>query len=182
MARVYTKIGDVFAVKLDDGSRKFFQLIAYDRTQLTSDVIRAFKQRYPINEKPNLAEIVSGEVEFYAHCTTSLGVKMDLWEKVGSIKEIGETKHILFRDSDDYGDKVDVSYRWIVWRINEKVVKVGKLKGENRKAEIGVVVNPEGIVDRIKTGKYNFRYPGFEQESHPSALKQMLERILSLFR
>lgn len=41
-------------------------------------------------------------------------------------------------------------------------IKVGDLKGENRKANIGLVVTPYNIVDRIKTGKYQFAYSGFE--------------------
>ena len=73
MARVYTKIGDIFSVDLEHGTKKYFQLIAYDQ-----------------------------------------------------------------------------------------FTYVGELEGENRKAEIGVVVNPFDIVKRIKTGYYDFVYPQFE--------------------
>ncbi|RYD87997.1 MAG: hypothetical protein EOP54_27945 [Sphingobacteriales bacterium] len=38
MKLVNTKIGDVFCVKIDDSTKKYFQLIAYDLTQLNSDV------------------------------------------------------------------------------------------------------------------------------------------------
>lgn len=168
MVRVYTKIGDVFSVKIDETSKKYFQLIAYDLTQLNSDVIRAFKRVYPTNLSLSLSEIVEGEVEFYAHCVTKAGVKLGLWEKVGSNKNIGETNYILFRDTNDYGTKVGeepikISSDWYVWHINDRdFTDVGKLKGENRKAEIGIVVNPYDIVERIKTGKYNFFYPDFE--------------------
>ena len=121
-----------------------------------------------LDEKANLSEIVNGEVEFYAHCVTKWGVKMNLWEKVGNNKEIGALEHILFRDTNDYGCKVGeepvkISSKWYVWHINdENFTRVGKLVGENRNAEIGVVVNPYDIVARIKTGKYNFIYPSFE--------------------
>jgi len=167
MARVITKIGDVFSVKIDDGSKKYFQLIAFDLTQLNSDVIRAFKKIYPVNENPDLSEIVSGEVEFYAHCVTKSGVKMGCWEKIGHVKEVGSLNHILFRDTNDCGCKegefVRVSERWYIWRINdENFTRVGKLVGENRKAEIGVVVTPDDVVERMKTGKYDFLYPDFE--------------------
>ena len=73
MARVYTKIGDIFSVDLEHGTKKYFQLIAYDQ-----------------------------------------------------------------------------------------FTYVGELEGENRKAEIGVVMPPLAIVERIKTGKYSFVYPEFE--------------------
>ena len=164
--RVYTKIGDVFSVKIDENNKKFFQLIAFDLTQLNSDVIRAFKNIYSINENPNLSEIVNKDVEFYAHCVAKWGVKMNLWEKVGNTTEIGDITHILFRGTSDSGSKpgeqVKVSYKWYVWNINGKFRDVGKLVGENRKAEIGTVVNPYDIVERIKTGKYSFFYPDFE--------------------
>jgi len=167
MARVYTKIGDVFSVKIDDEHVKYFQLIAYDLAQLNSDVIRAFKKEYFISDKPVLSEIVNGEVAFYAHCVTKWGVKMNLWAKIGSTPEVGELKHILFRNTNDAGGKIGeliaISHKWYVWRINdEDYTRVGKLEGENRKAEIGVVVNPYDVVDRMKTGKYKFVYPGYE--------------------
>ena len=83
--RASTKIGDVFSVGIDNNSKKYFQYVANDLTQLNSDVIRAFKKVYPINAKHELSEIVSGEVEFFAHCVTKLGLKMKFWEKVGNI-------------------------------------------------------------------------------------------------
>jgi len=165
--RVITKTGDVFSVKIDENSIKYFQLIAYDLTQLNSDVIRAFKTIYPIDTKPDLSEIVKGEVEFYAHCVTKWGVKLGYWEKAGTVKEVGALNHILFRGTSDSGCKageepIKISEKWYVWNINERFRDVGKLIGENRNAEIGIVFPPFAIVERIKTGKYNFFYPDFE--------------------
>jgi len=167
MARIITKIGDVFLAKIDENNKKYFQLIAFDLTQLNSDVIRAFKGVYPIDVKPDLSEIINGEIEFYAHCITKLGVKSGYWEKAGHVKEVGELNHILFRGTSDYGCKageepVRVSDKWYIWRINESFRDVGKLVGENRKAEIGVVMDSESIVHRMKTGKYDGFYPEFE--------------------
>jgi hypothetical protein len=168
MVRTNTKIGDVFSVKIDDNSKKYFQYIVSDLTQLNSDVIRVFKNVYLINDNPDIAEIIKGEVEFYAHCVTKIGLKMNLWERVGNTTEVGNTDQILFRDTNDYGSKVGeepikVSKNWYIWRINDKnFTRIGKLEGENRKAEIGIVVNPFGIIERIKTGRYGFKYPDFE--------------------
>src|SRR5690349_12420930 len=103
MARVYTKIGDVFCAKISEDTKKHFQLIAYDLTQLNSDVIRAFKKEYAVSETPDLSEIVAGEVEFYAHCVTKFGVKLNLWEKIGTIADIGKVEP-LFRSSGDVGN------------------------------------------------------------------------------
>lgn len=168
MARVNTSIGDVFCVKVDDSGKKYFQLIAFDSTQLNSDVIRAFKKVYPLNADIELSEIVSGEVEFYAHCVTKLGLKMKVWEKVGNIMVIGDTTQILFRGTDDYGSKtgedpIKKSNKWYVWRINgADFTQVGKLEGQNRKAFIGLVINPLGILELIRGNKYPINYPEFE--------------------
>lgn len=117
--RVYTKIGDIFSVKIDENHKKYFQLIAYDLTQLNSDVIRAFKKEYPISITPNLSEVVGKEIDFYAHCVTKSGIKLNLWEKVGNTKEVGNTSQVLFRDTNDYGCKMDeepikVSNQWYI--------------------------------------------------------------------
>jgi hypothetical protein len=166
--RVITKIGDIFSVKVDDSHKKYFQLIAFDLTQLNSDVIRAFKNKYPIDTNPVVSEIVNGEVSFYAHCVAKWGVKLGFWEKAGESPEIGRIDHILFRDTPDYGRKegeepISISNRWYVWHIgDEDVTRVGRLEGENRNAEIGVVMSPKSIVNRLKTGEYIGSYPGFE--------------------
>jgi len=161
MTRANTKIGDVFSVKIDDSSNKYFQYIVSDLTQLNSDVIRGFKKVYPINTNPDLSEIVNGEVEFYAHCVTKLGIKMGYWEKVGNISDIGNFDNVLFRSSAD-NPQTGVSQNWWVWKINEEQKSVGKLTEENRKAEIGSVIPPDSIVHRMQTGEYDFVYPEFE--------------------
>lgn len=161
MARANTKKGDVFSVKIDDKSKKYFQYIISDLTQLNSDVIRAFKKVYPINANPDLSEIVNGEVEFYAHCVTKLGIKMGFWEKVGNTDDVGNFDDVLFRSSGD-NPQTKVSHDWWVWKINKEQRRVGKLEGENRKAELGSVIPPDSIVHRIQTGKYDFVYPEFE--------------------
>jgi hypothetical protein len=167
MVRANTKIGDIFSVKIDDNHKKYFQLIAFDSTQLNSDVIRAFKTTYDINANPNLSEIIKDETEFYTHCVTKFGIKFSLWEKIGNNLDVGDIRKVLFRGSNDSGckpgEQVKISTNWYVWQINDAdFTRVGKLEGENRKAEIGVVVNPYDVLDRIKTGKFNFFYPGFE--------------------
>ncbi|MEG2764087.1 MAG: hypothetical protein RR926_14040, partial [Chryseobacterium sp.] len=75
---------------------------------------------------------------------------------------------ILFRGTLDYGHKqgeepIKVSDNWRIWRIGDNdFTSVGKLQGENRKAEIGIVIPPYAIVDRIKKGYFDFYYPDFE--------------------
>jgi len=163
--RVRTKIGDVFSVPLDNSGKKYFQYVANDLTQLNSDIIRAFKRLYPSDCASDLREVVSGEVDFYAHVVIKWGIKRNLWEKVGSVP-YDEMPEVWFRDTNDYGIKlgaipVEISHNWYVWRINEEFRHVGKLEGEFQKAQIGIVVRPDDIVNRLRTGQYKFSYPGY---------------------
>ena len=141
------------------------QYIVNDLIQLNSDVIRVFKKIYKIEEAPELSEIVNNEVEFYAHCVTKLGIKLGCWEKIGNIK-YDEKPFVIFRDTNDHGSKpgkqIEISKKWYVWQIGDFAFRrVGVLLEENQKAEIGIVINPLSIVHRIKTGCYDFRYPGY---------------------
>jgi hypothetical protein len=217
MARVRTKVGNVFVVKLgeawnrylqylnevvpvDEGakriydearrrcqrlpqpsqmeevSKKYFQYVANDLTMLNSSVIRAFKTAYPIDANPDLSEVVTGEVEFYAHCVIRWGLEMGLWEKVGNVTDVGRVEEALFAtppqspipDIPPALERVRLelekaSRNWRVWRINDPdFTYVGELRGENRKAEIGGVMPPDAIIYRMRTGKYPGVYPDFE--------------------
>ena len=110
--RVVTKVGDVFCANIDGKYKRYLQYIVSDLEQLNSDVIRVFKEKYPIDAEPKLDEVVKGEVDFYAHCVVSGGVKRGLWEKVGKCADVGDVEHIIFRCKgimiegdfkDDYG-------------------------------------------------------------------------------
>ena len=161
--RVSIKIGDIFSVKVDDEHVKYFQFIITDKTQLSSDVIRAFKDLYPAGSSVDLMTIISGEVDFYTHAFIRVGCKMGYWEKVGHHLEVGRTDHILFRNSGDYGNPtIKISNDWWVWNINHEQKRVGKLLGDNTKAEIGVVMDPESIVHKMKFGFFDGFYPEYE--------------------
>lgn len=162
MKRTLSKLGDVFSVDLDHHTQRLFQFIALDLTQLNSDVIRVFKEPYPVTDDPNFEEIVRGPVDFHAHTVVKWGVRNGLWRKIGKAT-LPTTTDVLFRDSTDYGDPcVTLSERWYIWKINGPFKDVGRLTGSNRNADIGVVISPDSVVARIKTGTYDFVYPGFE--------------------
>jgi len=168
MERINAKIGDIYSVIIDNNKKKYFQLIAFDLTQLNSDVIRAFKSSYHVDENPDKERIINDEIDFYVHCVVKLGLKMNIWEKIGNIAEIGDVKDILFRDTNDYGSNVgeksiEISTNWYVWHINDKAfTRVGKLEGENQKAYIGIVINPLGILELFKGFKYPVEYPSYK--------------------
>lgn len=157
-----TKVGDIFAVKMDEHHQRFFQYIVNDTTQLSSCVIRVFKKSYPLEAPIDWNEVVHGEVDFYAHTILCVGIHYNLWELVANVPEVGDYSHVWFRDSRDYGTpEIEVSQRWYIWHVNQKFHYVGKLPKEYHEAEIGVVINAWAIVERMKTGKYSFKYPGF---------------------
>lgn len=167
MNKINTKIGDVFVVKINKNEKKYFQLIAFDLTQLNSDVIRVFKEIYKLDDQPSLFEITEGAVDFYSHCVTKWGIKSANWEFVGNINNLGNTENILFRDSSDYGNPdIKVSNNWWIWRIGKKQVNIGKLTREFQSADIGIVFDAESIVHRMKTGEYDGVYPDYERDNN----------------
>ena len=163
MKRVRTRIGNVFCARLNKNRKKYFQYVANDMTQLNSDVVRAFKRSYSVDETPDLSAVVADEVDFYVHIVVSLGIKLNLWEKVGHVRDVGDLD-VLFKDTDDYEVKegeepVKVSKKWYVWRINKDVQHVGKLKGKYRSAFLGLVINPYGFLDLLRGKKYPLSCP-----------------------
>jgi hypothetical protein len=116
---------------------------------------------YDISDTLDTNEIVGSEVDFYAHVFLRNGTKLGYWKRVAHCPKIGTTD-LVFRDSWDYGNpEVRNSHNWHVWKINSPFIEVGRLEGENRKAEIGVVVTPSDIVDRMRSGRYNLVYPEY---------------------
>lgn len=160
MPRITTRVGDVFSVPLDNGTKKYIHYVANDLTQLNSDVIRAYKSTYSNEATPGLEDIVRDATDFYAHCVTKWGVELGLWTPVGNCHERDGLLNVIFRDTEDYGNHlVTISQKWWIWRINEDQRFVGPLPRDLSNAEIGIVVSPDQIVHRLKTGKYAFKYP-----------------------
>ena len=158
---VTTKIGDVFCVAKDGKYKKYLQYIVSDLTQLNSDVVRTFKELYPIDAEPDMEEVIKGNVDFYAHCITSVGTKKGLWKKVGNIKDVGNTRHILFRNKRDYSDS-EKQDDWVIWNVNEEMICIGKLDSISKQAYLGVVFQPERIVYKMKMGKSYGVYVAYE--------------------
>ena len=148
-----TAVGDIFCAKINDEHKKYFQYIISDLTQLNSDVIRVFKRTYPIDTEPALEEVISGEVDFYVHCDTRAGIKNELWEKVGNSPNVGQTEHIIFKSKRDY-TRLDVQDDWWIWKINGEHIFVGELKGEHKKAYLGLVFQSASVMHKLKTGLY----------------------------
>jgi hypothetical protein len=155
------RIGDIFQVSINESSVKFFQYMAKDATQLDSDVVRVFQGSHTRTTPADIEQIVRWPIDFYAHVFLKIGMKQNHWEMLGHSDEIPEVG-VLFRNSNDYGNpEIRVSHDWHVWRINQSFERVGKLNKDYQNAEIGVVVPPDSLVHRMRTGHYDFVYPGF---------------------
>ena len=153
--------GDIFEVELD-GGRGYFQYVGRDATQLQSDVVQALAARHTTPVQPEELDLSRGATAFFSHVMLNAGVKRGFWQRVGHAA-FTEPSDVLFRDSSDYGNpEVKVSRNWLVWTMNRPQVFVGPLTGRNREAEIGIVVPPDSLVHRMRTGRYDFVYPAFE--------------------
>ena len=158
-----TKVGDVFEVKISDHEKKYMQYIVSDLTQLNSDVVRVFSKIYNIQDNPSLEEIINGEVQFYLHCVTKLGIKMGCWTLYGNTSEVGNYSNVVFLCSEDYGNpQVKVSYDWYVWHINGDFIDVGKLPSRYYQSYLGIICSPQSTLDYIRTGEYQGVYPKYK--------------------
>ena len=88
------KIGDIFRVDLDGKTKRYFQYVAINESQLGGSVIRVFKRRYDIVDQPSPEEIVADEVDFYTHTSLKIGILEGYWQKVGRCTNIGDTENI----------------------------------------------------------------------------------------
>ena len=153
------KIGDVFAVPLPNGTAGYVQYVADDASMLDSYVIRVFRGVYDLAGPPDIAEVVSLEVAFYAHVFLKVCVMHGFWKNIGNAP-VPDRIEVLFRGCwDDGNPDVRVSRRWYVWRINEPFQEIGTLSPTYVKAEIGSVLPPQSIVERMVTGRYTLGQP-----------------------
>ena len=158
--RIVTKIGDVFCIVVDNGCKRYFQYIANDMSCMNSSTIRVFQKTYSSESNPVLEEIVSDEVEFYAHTVLKFGIQDGLWSKVGNNKDIGCVDSVMFRITSGRSPLCLKSYDWYVWHISKEAISIGELTEDYASCtDYGGVFPPEWIVDRIKFGKWQCVLP-----------------------
>ena len=155
------KIGDLFEVRMNETTVRFFQWVGNDLTQLNSAVVRVFRETYPVDEPVDVRRIAAGTVDFHAHVFLRIGIKQQLWRKVGHAPAPDDLD-VLFRNSEDYGNpEIKVSRKWYVWKVNGPFQDVGRLSSRYQHAEIGVVVPADTLVYRMHHGRYDFVYPSY---------------------
>ena len=153
--RIQNRIGDIYYVTLEDGSRIYLQYVAIDTKQLHSSVIRVFKRKYLSEENVDLEEVVCGEVWFYAHTILRIAAHEGWWVKVGKSKNLGDMNNIKFRLYwEGNTNHLTVSHNWYVWTINQESKHIGDLVGEYKAYSMGYVYPPYAVYQKILTGKY----------------------------
>ena len=158
--RVRLKFGDVFEVALAEGRVGYVQYVADDMSMLDSYVIRVFEGEEDPTQPPQISDIVLRKVSFYAHVFLKLCVKYGQWKKLGNAPA-PDRVDVLFRGCWDLGNpEIKISHRWYVWRINEPFRDIGALTPRYQDAEIGSVLPPQSIVERMQTGTYVLGMPG----------------------
>ena len=161
--RIVTKIGNIFCTKIDDRWKVYFQYICNDLTELNSSVIRIFITRYSIEEKVNLEDVVKGEIWFYAHTMLRDGIADGVWEKVGKSSNLGleglNKVWFAITHTTRYDQKtrtlfdVDPDKNWLIWKVNEEMVRVGILSKEIVPyIEDGTVFHYSSVDQRIRLG------------------------------
>lgn len=167
-----SQLGDVFEVLLHDRRKVYLQYIGTDALQIKTHVIRVFKNRYSAESNPDIEEIVSDSVEFYAHViSVEFGIQDGTWQRIGNSKNLGDPRDAFFRDPGDSAVKresglwgmPEVSKTWYLWRLGDsEKVFVKQLIGKDTEADRGSAMWPAHIIERIETGRYSGFYPSYQ--------------------
>ena len=73
---------------------------------------------------------------------------------------MGDVESILFRESADYPfSKEEKSYDWYIWHIGQPTKSIGELTDKYKDLDIGILIAYPSIVEKIRTGKYDFKHP-----------------------
>lgn len=154
-------VGDLFEIALPDQQKVFFQYVCDDASQLGSNIIGVFQKKYGIDDSPDVQDILNGAVDFWVHVVLGLGINMHLW-KFYANGSPARLPSVRFRISSDYGNpSVTKSANWWVWKVGEKHQFAGNDPKLLNESEIGIVVNPKAVVERVHTGRYTFFFPTF---------------------
>ena len=159
------RVGDIFEVPIGNGLKVHLQFIGKDETQLYSQVIRVFKKRYKVTEKPTIEDIIIDEIDFYVHLMSiKSGIDAGIWNKIGNHKFTEGEISPIFRSPNDLNTK-KIVFKWHVWAMNSVWKEVTAPSELLSKSYMGsTVLNCTDIVEKIQTGKYPFHYPKYPDE------------------
>lgn len=161
--RIITKIGDVFCVEFDNGTKGYFQYIANDLTMMNSTVIRVFKTHYSNNQPVLIEDIIKDDVDFYAHTILRSGIANNAWYKIGTsldlgIKDFATTYFGYTIPTETIGNKViniNPLTNWVIWKYQSEFINIGELPTiYHEKIEFGSIMPYQCIITRMLRGYY----------------------------
>lgn len=164
------KIGDVYAMEINENQCVYFQYIADDATRDGSPVVRVFKGFHSPDCKPDIDEVVKSSVDFYAHIALKYGFEIGVYKKVGKSEALGlnELAEVWFGEAERFSVAEIVSQpgltafdaNYSIWHVNEPKITVGVPDNELiDRIEPGFGVDFRELYVRIMYGYYRCSTP-----------------------
>jgi hypothetical protein len=151
------KLGDVYLVQFDGNELGAIQHIGNDESMLSSNVVGVLKALPKNWEGMSDAEFAMLPREFYSHVFLKAGETLKIWRKaVNRSYAVPDGLAWCMCPVADYNKAT--SDAWRVWNTNGEM-RVPRDKEDLRRCEVGIVIPPVDIVERISTGSYKLRWP-----------------------
>ena len=161
MKRIRLKIGDIFEVPLENGTKRYFQFLGLDINQLNGETIRVFAKSYGKDEHPTVEEIVNDDVDFCSHVFIKNGIRDEVWSKYANSEMLGNVKKIRFMMYNEADDLYPES--WYVWGIYFKRYREFKrLPRRFKNAYWGPLFQPSNIICKLTKGRFIPAFPDEE--------------------
>jgi hypothetical protein len=152
------RIGDIYRLRLANGKVGYMQHLANDLSQLGGNVVLVLSRKYLPTEDVNFDHL-SVHDGFFAHVFLKAGETLGIWERVKSGRPaVHEPLPIVWSIYSHKDSMLETSENWQVWRTNEQMHAPFSQK-ELDDSELGIVINPTQIVQRIEHSTYSFRHP-----------------------
>ena len=133
------------------------QHVANDATQLGSAVVLVVRKKY----SPNATFAFEQEWVrdgFFAHVFLRAGKTLHIWEHLQWARPVVEEPiPVTWAICNIKDMQLDTSRHWNLWRTNGEMHAPSGQELTN--AELGLVISPAQIVQRIVHGAYSIRYP-----------------------
>jgi hypothetical protein len=123
------------------------QHLANDASQLGSNVVLVIRLAYPANETFKVEQMAHDG--FFAHVFLKAGETLKIWERVQRVKPAMTEIPVTWAVCSDKDRQLESSHNWWIWRTNEKK-RLAVKEDELTKAELGLVMSPPQIVERIE--------------------------------
>jgi hypothetical protein len=152
------RIGDIYRLRLTDGKFGYMQHLANDLSQLGSNVVLVLQRNYLPTEFVSFDHVHVRD-GFFVHVFLKAGETLGIWERIDNSRPVVEEPFPILWSNCSHRDlQLDVSKNWHVWRTNEEM-RAPVSQEELGNSEVGIVVNPTQIVQRIERSTYSFRHP-----------------------